>query len=153
MIKKHRPVPLSASRVLAALLLSAGISGGGASVALAQEHDCVLRQFTLTSNVVNLEPQGVIEADYPSGTERAYAFARLDCTQVRPGETFWFYWLRNDQEIGRSKARVDVSRNWRIWSQSRIFPGEWVVQLKDSDGRLQGERRFNVAEPPKPVGN
>src|SRR5690349_6721328 len=85
--------------------------------AVAQDHDCVVRQFVLTSNVSNLEPQGVIEANYPMGTERAYGFARLDCTQVRSGETFWFYWMRNDQEVGRSKARVDVSRNWRIWSQ------------------------------------
>lgn len=120
--------------------------------AAADDHDCVVRQFALTRNVLNLEPQGVVEGDYPVGTERGYAFARLDCTQVGAGETFWFYWIRNDQEVGRSKARVDVSRNWRIWSQSRIFPGQWSVQLKDSDGRLQAERRFNVAEPaPKPA--
>jgi len=116
--------------------------------AAADDHDCVVRQFALTRNVLNLEPQGTVEGDYPVGTERGYAFARLDCTQVGAGETFWFYWMRNDQEVGRSKARVDVSRNWRIWSQSRIFPGQWSVQLKDSDGRLQAERRFTVAEPP-----
>lgn len=132
------------------LLAFAGIAGAGP--AAAQDHDCVVRQFILTSQVSNLEPQGVIEANYPVGTERAFGFARLDCTQVRAGETFWFYWVRNDQEVGRSKARVDVSRNWRIWSQSRIFPGEWSLQLKDSDGRLQAERRFTVAEPPKPAG-
>lgn len=114
----------------------------------ADDHDCVVRQFALTRSVINLEPQGVVEADYPAGTERAYAFARLDCTQVGAGETFWFHWLRNDQEVGRSKARVDVSRNWRVWSQSRIFPGDWAVLLKDSAGRLQAERRFRVAEPP-----
>lgn len=120
--------------------------------AAADDHDCVVRQFVLARNVVSLEPQGNVEGDFPVGTERGYAFARLDCTQVGAGETFWFYWMRNDQEVGRSKARVDVSRNWRIWSQSRIFPGEWSVQLKDSDGRLQAERRFTVAEPlPKPA--
>lgn len=114
----------------------------------AQEHDCVVRQFAMTRNVINLEPQGIVEGDYPPGTDRAYAFARLDCTQViAGGETFWFHWVRNDEEVGRSKARVDVSRNWRIWSQSRIFPGEWAVLLKDSKGRLQGERRFTVADP------
>lgn len=121
-------------------------------LAAAQEHDCVVRQFALTRNVLNLEPQGIVDGNYPPATERGYAFARLDCTQVGGGETFWFYWMRNDQEVGRSKARVDVSRNWRIWSQSRIFPGEWAVLLKDSNGRVQAERRFVVAEPaPKPV--
>jgi len=119
--------------------------------ALAQDHDCVLRQFSMTRNVINLEPQGIVDGDYPPGTQRAYAFARLDCTQVGPGETFWFHWMRNDQEVGRSKARVDVSRNWRIWSQSRIFPGQWAVLLKDGSGRLQGERRFTVADPDKPA--
>lgn len=133
-------------------ILAAAVAIGGS--AAAQDHDCVVRQFVLTGLVSNLEPQGVIESNYPVGTERAYGFARLDCTQVRAGETFWFYWVRNNQEVGRSKARVDVSRNWRIWSQSRIFPGEWVLQLKDSDGRLQAERRFSVAEPPpKPAEN
>ncbi|MEK9967634.1 MAG: DUF2914 domain-containing protein [Ferrovibrio sp.] len=134
---------------LAAALLALGQAGAAA----AQDHDCVVRQFVLTNLVTNLEPQGIVDGRYPTGTERAYGFARLDCTQVRPGETFWFHWVRNDQEVGRSKARVDVSRNWRIWSQSRIFPGEWILQLKDSDGRLQGERRFTVAEPPKPADN
>ncbi|WP_300302930.1 DUF2914 domain-containing protein [Ferrovibrio sp.] len=119
--------------------------------AVAQDHDCVVRQFAMTRNVINLEPQGLVEGDYPPGTERAYAFARLDCTQVGAGETFWFHWLRNDQEVGRSKARVDVSRNWRIWSQSRIFPGDWAVLLKDGSGRLQAERRFTVADPKKPA--
>lgn len=138
------------SLTLALALITALIAFG--RPAAAQEHDCVVRQFALTRNVQNLEPQGTIEANYPPGTERGYAFARLDCTQVGAGETFWFYWMRNDQEVGRSKARVDVSRNWRIWSQSRIFPGEWAVLLKDSDGRLQAERRFSVAEPePKPA--
>lgn len=141
-----RPAHLVALSLIPAAVFCAG-------TAAAEDHDCVVRQFVLTNQVVNLEPQGVIEANYPVGTERAYGFARLDCTQVRAGETFWFYWMRNDQEVGRSKARVDVSRNWRIWSQSRIFPGDWVVQLKDSDGRLQAERRFSVAEPPKPAEN
>lgn len=131
---------------LLALLISFAPTAG------AQEHDCVVRQFAMTRNVINLEPQGILEGDYPPGTERAYAFARLDCTQVvTGGEMFWFHWIRNDEEVGRSKARVDVSRNWRIWSQSRIFPGEWAVLLKDSKGRLQGERRFTVAEPKKAV--
>lgn len=135
------------------LILTVAVAAGSGSAA-AQDHDCVVRQFVLTGLVSNLEPQGVVEGNYPVGTERAYGFARLDCTQVRAGETFWFHWVRNDQEVGRSKARVDVSRNWRIWSQSRIFPGEWVLQLKDSDGRLQAERRFSVAEPPpKPTQN
>lgn len=112
--------------------------------ASAQDHDCVVRQFSMAGNVVSLEPQGIVEAAYPAGTERAYAFARLDCTQVAAGETFWFHWIHNDREVGKSKARVDVSRNWRIWSQSRIFPGDWLVQLKDGSGRLQAERRFTA---------
>lgn len=120
--------------------------------AAAQDHDCVVRQFSMAGNIVSLEPLGIIEAAYPAGTERAYAFARLDCTQVASGETFWFHWIYNDREVAKSKARVDVSRNWRIWSQSRIFPGQWLVQLKDSAGRLQAERRFTAtakpAEPP-----
>ncbi|WP_298727057.1 DUF2914 domain-containing protein [uncultured Ferrovibrio sp.] len=115
--------------------------------AQAQDHDCVVREFSLARNVINLEPQEIITGTYPRGTERAYAFVRLDCSVVRPGETFWFHWVVNDREVGKSKARVDVSRNWRIWSQSRIFPGEWLIQLKDSDGRLQAERRFVVAKP------
>lgn len=121
-----------------------------AQPAAAQDHDCVVRQFIMTRNVISLEPQGVVEGAYPPGTERAYAFARLDCTQVGSGETFWFHWIHNDREVGRSKARVDVSRNWRIWSQSRIFAGEWAVHLKDSAGRLQAEQRFEIARPPEP---
>lgn len=125
---------------LAILLIASSFS------ALAQDHDCVVRQFSLARNVINLEPQDVVET-YSRETERAYVFARLDCSQVRAGETFWFHWVVNDREVAKSKARVDVSRNWRIWSQSRIFPGDWLVQLKDSDGRLQAERRFVIAKP------
>lgn len=133
---------------IVALLVSLG------GPAKAQEHDCVVRQFSLASGVIKLEPQGIVAGDFPVGTERAYAFARLDCQQVGGGETFWFHWIRNDQEVGRSKARVDVSRNWRIWSQSRIFPGNWAIQLKDSAGRVQAELRFAVAEPlPRPEAN
>lgn len=118
-----------------------------AAPAVAQEHDCVVRQFSMARNITSLEPQGTIEAAYPAGTERAYAFARLDCTQVAAGETFWFHWVHNDREVARTKARVDVSRNWRIWSQSRIYPGAWLVQLKDGAGRLQAERRFEAPAP------
>lgn len=120
-----------------------------ASAAAQQDHDCVVRQFIMTRNVISLEPQGVVDGAYPPGTERAYAFARLDCTQVGSGETFWFHWVHNGRDVGRSKARVDVSRNWRIWSQSRIFPGEWIVQLKDGSGRLQAEQRFEITQLPQ----
>lgn len=112
-----------------------------------EEHDCVVRQFATARLVSNLEPQGETDK-FEAGAERAYAFARLDCAHVGNGETFWFHWLQGEREAGKSRARVDVSRNWRIWSQVRISPGEWRVQLKDSDGRLQAERKFEVAAPP-----
>jgi len=109
------------------------------------DHDCVVRQFVTVRLVTNLEPQGEVER-YEAGTERGYAFARLDCTNVGGGgEIFWFHWLRGETEVAKSRARVDVSRNWRIWSQARLAPGEWTVQLKDSAGRLQAERKFSVA--------
>lgn len=111
--------------------------------AAAQDHDCVVRQFVMARNVASLEPVGIVDGSYPPETERAYAFARLDCSQVSPGgETFWFHWMHNDREVAKSKARVDISHNWRIWSQSRIFPGNWAVLLKDGEGRLQAEQRF-----------
>lgn len=131
--------------VLAATIF---ITAVAANPAEAQDHDCVVRQFAMAKNVVSLEPQGVVQGIYPPGTERAYAFARLDCTRVGAGETFWFHWIHNDREVAKSKARVDVSRNWRIWSQSRIFPGEWLVHLKDGAGRLQAEQRFEIATQP-----
>jgi hypothetical protein len=116
--------------------------------AAAQDHDCVVRQFVMARNVASLEPVGLVDGSYPPDTERAYAFARLDCSQVGPGgETFWFIWMHGDREVARSKARVDISHNWRIWSQSRIFPGNWAVLLKDGEGRLQAEQRFTFAKP------
>lgn len=132
------------------LVASAAIFVLAPAAGFAQQvtHDCVVRQFVTAQNVVNLEPQGETDS-FPAGTERAYAFARLDCTNVGGGETFWFTWMQGDREQGRSRARVDVSRNWRIWSQSRLSPGEWIVQLKDSAGRLQAERKFTVAAPPE----
>lgn len=109
-------------------------------------HDCVVRQFVTAQNVTNLEPVGETTR-FETGAERAYAFARLDCAKVGGGEVFWFSWMRGDKEVGKSRARVDVSKNWRIWSQSRLFPGQWTVLLKDSAGRLQAERHFTVDEP------
>src|SRR3546814_19027461 len=55
--------------------------------------------------------------------------------------------MHNDREVAKSKARVDISHNWRIWSQSRIFPGDWAVLLKDGEGRLQAEQRFVFTKP------
>lgn len=136
-----RTIPMIVKTILALTILAVA----AALPAAAQDHDCVVRQFSMARNVVSLEPQGIVDTAYPPGTERAYAFARLDCTQVSAGETFWFHWVHNDREVAKTKARVDVSRNWRIWSQSRIFPGEWVVQLKDGAGRLQAERHFEAA--------
>lgn len=138
--------PIAAVAALSALAIAAAFLPVTASAQ--SMHDCVVRQFVTAQNVVNLEPQGETDS-YPAGTERAYAFARLDCTNVGGGETFWFTWMQGEREIGRSRARVDVSRNWRIWSQSRLSPGEWIVQLKDSAGRLQAERKFTVAAPPE----
>ncbi|MBP6818929.1 MAG: DUF2914 domain-containing protein [Ferrovibrio sp.] len=117
-----------------------------AQTAVPAEHDCVVRQFVTARQVNNLEPQGEVER-YEAGTERGYAFARLDCTNVGSGETFYFRWMQGDREVAKSRARVDVSRNWRIWSQIRLSPGEWVVQLQDSAGRVQAERKFSVAAP------
>ena len=132
----------------AALALSLACAAMVAMPAVAQDHDCVVRQFAMARNVVSLEPIGIIDGSYPPDTERAYAFARLDCSQVPPGgETFWFHWVFNGREVAKSKARVDVSHNWRIWSQSRIFPGKWAVLLKDGEGRLQAEQDFDFSKP------
>lgn len=144
-MKSHRQI-FAASLLAAAVGLMASPLWAQADAAATDtppETDCVIRQFVIARQVQNLEPLGETDR-FDSGNERAYAFARLDCRSVSKGETYWFHWQMGEKEVGKSRARVDVSRNWRIWSQSRLMPGDWIVQLKDGAGRLQAERRFTV---------
>lgn len=150
---KARMRHLSPGFVFCLSLLSALPAFGQADTATdaPAETDCVIRQFVTARQVINLEPQGETDS-YEPGTERGYAFARLDCRSVARGETYWFHWQAGEREVGKSRARVDVSRNWRVWSQIRLFPGDWIVQLKDSAGRLQAERKFTVrSDAPAPA--
>jgi len=128
---------------LSVLIAPAALGQSDTATDTPAETDCVIRQFVTARQVLNLEPQGETDS-YEPGTERGYAFARLDCRSVARGETYWFHWQTGEREVGKSRARVDVSRNWRVWSQTRLFPGDWIVQLKDSAGRLQAERKFTV---------
>jgi hypothetical protein len=63
---------------------------------------------------------------------------------VQSGEAILIRWIKNDEKILQSRARIGKSNNWRIWSKVRARPGRWKIQLAHTEGRVIAERTFVV---------
>ena len=114
--------------------------------ASATTNDCVVKQFVTAKQLDGLEPRDV-GTEFTTADNRVIALVRLDCTTIDEKEIVTFRWSADGKEMARSKAGIAISRNWRIWSQARIKPGAWLVELIDASGQVLVAEKFVVREP------
>lgn len=53
-------------------------------------------------------------------------------------------WLRDGVEVARHYLPVGSGRRWRIWSQEKVTPGLYTVQVIGPDGSALARRTFIV---------
>jgi hypothetical protein len=102
--------------------------------------DLQVLEFVLTNQVVNLEPQEVVET-FSEGRHKGFVFARI---ASKAPEELSFVWFHNDRERSRIKVIVQASKNWRTFSFIHLRAGAWKVQLVDNNNKVLGEKTFTI---------
>ena len=127
--------------------LSAALGGAALAVfsltaqqAMADE-TLIVRDFTLTHGIAGREPTDKVAA-YANYDDQAFAFARINNTGAPTQVQFrWYY---NNEHHATVPLTVGSSSAWRTWSSANLRPGNWRVQLVDSDGDVLMTRAFRV---------
>jgi hypothetical protein len=108
--------------------------------------DAQVSRSTLTTAVIDREPQDSIEALSNDNVEVLYFTEVRDAT----GETITHRW----EWMGRLMAEVPFAVSgprWRVYSSKNLDPswlGEWTVTAVDSTGRVLSRETFVYQEAP-----
>lgn len=102
--------------------------------------DLQVLEFVLTHQVVNLEPQEVVET-FTEGKGRGFVFAKI---AAKNPEALSFVWSRNNREYSRTKINVKSAKKWRGFSSITLRPGEWKVQLVGKNNAILAEKAFII---------
>lgn len=118
---------------------------GLASVVFATTGFCAVEvgELVITTAVVDREPVDSVEV-FPRQNGKLYCFSRL---LGATGETVIYHlWYRDEQLMSRVALPVN-SPNWRTWSAKQLledWPGNWRVEVEDSEGNLLSEVKFEL---------
>jgi len=111
----------------------------GAMPAMASE--LVIKQFVIAKAVVDHDPQGITD-QIPASNSLAFAFTRFD--NIGPTEPVTYVWYLDGKEMKRATQQIGTSSGWRSYTQMRIKPGRWRVDLIDGSGAVIADREFEV---------
>lgn len=131
-----------ARRAVACLALPialAALTAGSGSASAAD--GIVIKDFVLTHAIDEREPIDMVEGFTPAD-ERGYAFVRVH--NEGPPASLTAVWLHEGNIHARVGLNVGTSSGWRTWSSANLKPGDWVVQLRDTQGVILAERAFAV---------
>lgn len=128
--------------------VEAGHLGTDSSVGLADPPVAVdapasglrVSRFATGSGVVDREVVGSSDA-FAVGTSVVFW---THMTGGRPGDTIGHVWLHEGREASSIVLPIG-SPNWRTHSRHTLTPGtegDWVVELRTSEGRLLASKRF-----------
>lgn len=104
----------------------------------------VIRDFVLTHGIYEREPVGTTDS-FNLDDGRAYAFVRV----ANDGEPtqLSFVWRYGTETHATINMNIGTSSGWRTWSSVNIKPGNWLVEVKSSDGTVLAQRSFMVEAP------
>ena len=128
--------------LFSATLVGAALAISGAFATPAQAEDTlVVRDFVLTNSVLDREPTNS-STTYNVEDQKVFAFARIN--NAGGPQTVNFVWHYGAEEHGTVPMNIGTSSGWRTWSSANLKPGNWRVQLVDSNGTVLSEKSFTV---------
>lgn len=130
----------SVRRAAACLALPLALTAFTAVPASAED-DVVIKEFVLTHAIDEREPIDMVEGFTPAD-ERGFAFFRVH--NEGPPSSLTAVWLHEGNIHARIPLNVGTSTGWRTWTSANLKPGDWVVQLRDTQGTILAERAFAV---------
>lgn len=54
-------------------------------------------------------------------------------------------WFANDKEVATIDIEVGQSWRWRTWSKSKVWAGDWKVEIQDGSGTVLETVEFSVS--------
>ena len=130
----------AARRTAAGLALPLALALASTGPALA-EGNLIIKDFVLTHAIDEREPIDMVEGFTPAD-EKGYIYARV-FNDGQP-EQLTVVWMHEGDEHARVGLNIGTSPGWRTWSSANLKPGDWSVQLRDSQGLVLAEREFAV---------
>lgn len=107
----------------------------------AMASELVIKQFVIAKQVVNHDPEGITD-QIPASNSLAFAFTRFD--NIGPTEPVTYVWYLDGKEMKRATQQIGTSSGWRSYTQMRVKPGRWRVDLIDGSGAVIADREFEV---------
>lgn len=120
---------------------------GLALPALAQ--DLQLARSLLCRDVVQREPAGIIEAEQlPAGVDKLVLFTEI---KDGSGQKVHHRWYHNGELQADVALRIGADR-WRTWSEKKVSPGQWRLEVLTDGGDLLYQRTLTLGpvESPSP---
>jgi len=128
----------AAAGLVLPLALTLASLGGAPALA---EGNIIIKDFVLTHAIDEREPIDMVEGFTPAD-ERGYVFARV--SNDGPQSQLTAVWIHEGDVHARVDLNVGTSSGWRTWSSTNLKPGDWTVQLRDTQGVILAERSFAV---------
>ena len=123
------PVAPAASALPVAPAVSAAVSTTGLK----------LEKVVITDSVENREP-GEARASFASGTNKVYCWMKVSGTTT---ETLKLVWYADGKYISTASAQIK-SDPMRTWNTKTVVPGDWKVEIIDSNNTVLYTGEFTV---------
>ena len=110
----------------------------------AQVHTLRLRDIQICKNVDKRSPEGT-DVFFNSDVDSLFCYTRIQ-NQGKKQEVkhAWYY---EDQLMTQIRYNIKKSNIYRSWTRKTILPhqvGQWRVDIKDSDGKIIGSKKFQI---------
>lgn len=113
----------------------------GIGVVYAESGDvCRLEKIVIATGVTLKDPVGEAK-EFDASVGQVYCWMRIACGDL-PKTIIHVWYLENEKQL---EVPLTVKfPSMRTWSHKNIRPGNWKVQVKDSEGVVLGEIAFVV---------
>ena len=123
------PIAPAVSALAVAPTVSAAVSATGLK----------LDKVVITDSVENREP-GEARASFASGTNKVYCWMKVSGTTT---ETLKLVWYADGKYISTASAQIK-SDPMRTWNTKTVVPGDWKVEIVDSNNAVLYAGEFTV---------
>jgi hypothetical protein len=102
-----------------------------------------IARLDVGTGVENLEPVGVA-GTFPDSVEKVYCF--LEATDITKESEVSFVWFHGENEMRKITLPLKMGPRWRTYAFKNLWglKGDWRVEIKDADGNLLKDVKFEV---------
>lgn len=100
-----------------------------------------LEQVVITDSVENREP-GQNTASFAAGTRKVYCWMKVSGTTT---ETLKVVWYANGRHVSTASVQIKFDP-MRTWNYKTVVPGDWKVEIVDSNDVVLASNAFTVEQ-------